>query len=131
MPTPDIAHVHFMASHRIPTWGRKTDSLFQTVFFGANDATPPNFDAKKHVPIAQYCANIISILTHPTVLAHAPCLILITPPPVDEYQRPPIPGRPDEERTRSAARTKLYADAAKEVGAELGVPVCDLWDICG
>lgn len=33
------------------------------------------------------------------------------------------------ERQRTAEHTKLYADACREIGKELGVPVLDLWSI--
>ena len=57
-------------------------------------------------------------------------MILITPPPVDEYrleESDPYNGVP--ERLRTAEHTKLYADACREVGAEVGVEVLDLWSI--
>lgn len=96
MLTSEIAHVQFIVSLLIQP-GVRILTRFQTVFFGANDATPPHYDSKKHVPVDLYRENLVSILQHPTVRAHAPHLILITPPPVDEHQRPSIPGRPDEE----------------------------------
>lgn len=46
-------------------------------------------------------------------------MILITPGPVDEYQF--------VDRQRTAEHTKMYADACREIGEELGVPVLDLW----
>ena len=66
-------------------------------------------------------------LKHPAVLAHSLHLIIIIPPPVDEHRKAPVPGHPFEEKGRSAVHTKLYADAAREVGLGLGIPVCDLW----
>ena len=52
-------------------------------------------------------------------------IILVTPPPVDEYQ---LHGFPNLD-CRAAERTKSYADACPEVGNELGVAVLHLWDI--
>jgi lysophospholipase L1-like esterase len=55
-------------------------------------------------------------------------VILLTPTPVNEYQLEGFDaskGTPHPSRT--AAYTKLYATATREVGAELGVPVADLW----
>ena len=56
--------------------------------------------------------------------------MLITPPPLDEH------GREKSETEmgitvprRSAEHTRLYADATREVGSTLGVPVLDLWTI--
>lgn len=62
-----------------------------------------------------------SLITHETIEAHQPRIILITPGPVDEYQF--------FARQRTAEHTKLYADACREIGKELGVPVLDLWSV--
>lgn len=42
---------------------------------------------------------------------------MITPPPVNTHQW----------TDRIFEETKLYAEAAKEVGAQVGVPVADVW----
>lgn len=62
-----------------------------------------------------------SLITHETIKAHQPRIILITPGPVDEYQF--------DDQLRTAEHTKMYADACREIGKELGVPVLDLWSI--
>jgi hypothetical protein len=57
-------------------------------------------------------------------------MLLVTPPPIDERQR-------DIADTlkgwtivrRNAENTKAYADAVKAVGAELDVPVVDLFTV--
>ena len=57
-----------------------------------------------------------------------PRLILVTPPPVDEYQLEEsqlLKGT--SEILRTAEHTKLYADACREIGNEIGVVVLDLW----
>lgn len=33
------------------------------------------------------------------------------------------------DRQRTAEHTKMYADACREIGKELGVPVLDLWSV--
>ena len=55
------------------------------------------------------------------VRLHNPHLILITPPPVNEYQLN-FPGV-----TRTAETTRQYAVTCREVGETLGVAVLDLW----
>lgn len=97
-----------------------SDSL-QTIFFGANDAVLPDSPTHQHVPLQEYKQNLRSLITHETIEAHQPRIILITPGPVDEYQF--------FVRQRTAEHTKLYADACREIGKELGVPVLDLWSV--
>ena len=63
-------------------------------------------------------------------MAQKPRLILLTPPPVNEYQLETadlVKARADP--VRSAEHTKKYADACREVGAEVGVVVLDVWSI--
>lgn len=102
----------------------------QTVFFGANDACLPGSSTGQHVPLNKYKQNLGDILTHGTVTMHGPRIILITPPPVNEYLlEKPTAEDPVRERMRTAEHTKKYADACREVGKELGVVVLDLWSI--
>ena len=57
-------------------------------------------------------------------------MILLTPPPVNEYQLEAADLA--EGRTgplRSAEHTKKYADACRDVGAEVGVVVLDVWSV--
>ena len=71
-----------------------------------------------------------TILGHSSVVAQKPRLILLTPPPVNEYQLDEsdlVEGRKDP--LRSAEHTKKYADACREVGAEVGLVVLDVWSI--
>lgn len=65
---------------------------------------------------------------HPSVTAHCPSIILVTPAPVDEYQmmvRDALKGYTMPQRT--AANTKKYADACQGIGEELNLPVVNLW----
>ncbi|KAI1913578.1 hypothetical protein LOZ53_005339 [Ophidiomyces ophidiicola] len=89
-----------------------------TVFFGANDAVLPPYE--QHVPLDKYRQYLKDILTHEAVRAQNTKLLLLTPPPVNEYKLEPTPAR-------SAATTKKYADACREVGTALKVPVVDIW----
>jgi isoamyl acetate esterase len=76
-----------------------------------------------HVTPDQYRHNLISIITHPIVQAQRPRILLITPPPVDEYAL----ADSGMGGSRTAERTRLYADITVGVGEELGVAVLDIW----
>jgi lysophospholipase L1-like esterase len=111
MPDPSQARVRLM-----------------TVFFGANDACIPG--NAQHVPLDEYLANLKATLHHPAVLAHQAKVLLVTPAPVDEHQLEPNDlaiGYSSVQRT--AANTKRYADACRDLGKQLDVPVVDLWTI--
>lgn len=64
-------------------------------------------------------------------------ILLISPPPVNTYQRNAILAArdPPQQPDRKFEITKLYAEAVLEVGAEAGVIVVDayssLWDAAG
>ena len=88
----------------------------------------PSSSTGQHVPLSLYKENIKRILRHPSVTSQQPRLILVTPPPVDEYQLEQsqlLKGT--TEVLRTAEHTKLYADACRDVGNEIGVVVLDLW----
>ena len=88
----------------------------------------PSSSTGQHVPLTQYKENLKRILVHPSLAVHQPRLILITPPPVDEYQLEESHHLNGScEILRTADHTRLYADACREVGKELGVVVLDLW----
>nr|POE79715.1 isoamyl acetate-hydrolyzing esterase 1 like [Quercus suber] len=118
LPSPHQAHLRFM-----------------TVFFGANDARFPNTPGgpEQHVPLAQYKANLRSIVMHPSLKEHSNVrIILITPPPIEErkLRKADLAKLPQLEWTprRAAATTARYAEAVRLVGQELQVPVLDIWD---
>lgn len=74
--------------------------------------------------------NLRTICTHECVKAQSPRLIIITPPPVNEYKMEPVDimkGHNGLQRT--AEHTRAYANAARKVGEELQLPVLDLWSI--
>lgn len=96
------------------------------IFFGANDACLPG--QSQHVPLQRYCQILKLLCLSPSVVAHDPTVLLVTPPPVNEYQmniQDALKGYTIPRRT--AANTKMYADACRQVGKELNVPVVDLW----
>ena len=131
MPKPEQAHLRFMV--RFTPHSFRTPSSFsalQAVFFGANDACLPGSETGQHVPLSEYKKNLRSILEHSSVIIQKPRLILLTPPPVNEYQMENAELQKGYSKPlRSAEHTKTYADACRSVGAELGVPVLDLWSI--
>ena len=100
------------------------------MFFGANDACLPGSSTDQHVPLDQFKKNLKAIVNHSCVVAQKPRMILITPPPVNEYRLEEsdlVKGLTDPRRT--AEHTKKYADATREIGAELGVVVFDIWSL--
>jgi isoamyl acetate esterase len=103
-----------------------------SVWFGANDAAIP--PSPQHVLLPEFIANmkhIINMIKSPSSPHYSPEteIILITPPPVNTYQReeelanrdPPLKLDREFEVTRS------YAMAVKEVGEEAGLGVADVW----
>lgn len=101
----------------------------QTVFFGANDAVLPGLP--QHIPLDEYRWNLKKIIQHKVLKPHDPKFILITPPPICEYATQAEDAEKGKNFVqRLAARTKEYADAALEVGEELGVPTVNLWKAC-
>lgn len=90
-----------------------------TVFFGANDACLPG--NPQHVPIEHYKQSLRNIAQYEGVERHQTSIVLIVPPPVDEWQLNP--------GERSATDTARYACACREVGQELDLPILDLWTI--
>ncbi|EHA25238.1 hypothetical protein CBS147343_6215 [Aspergillus niger] len=108
-PTPERANVRLM-----------------TIWFGANDASLPGFE--QHVPIETYKQNLRNIIQHPLTKAQNPRIMIITPPPINEYQLAgfdAMKGNPHPTRTNAHARK--YGQAAREVAAEFGLPVADVW----
>ena len=103
---------------------------FLYVFFGANDACLEGGPSHQHVPLSSYKVNIVTLIQHPSIQAHRPHIFLITPPPINEYQR--TEGGRElgfTELERTAEHTKSYADACRDVGVSLGIPVIDLWNV--
>lgn len=97
----------------------QSDVSIMTIFFGANDACLPG--SAQHVPLEEYTACMKSIVQNKLVRRHGTRVVLIIPAPVDEYQL--------SNDQRTAANTKLYADACRQVGQELKLPTVDLWSV--
>ena len=82
------------------------------------------------MPLHEYKKNLKAILEHPSVVAQKPRLVLLTPPPVNEYQLEEADLFVEyDDPLRLAEHTKKYADACREVGVEVGVVVLDVWSI--
>jgi hypothetical protein len=99
----------------------------QTIFLGANDCCFPTAVRNQCVPLPVFTKNIIKIIQHPAVVAHSPRIMLITPPPIDERSQEVLDLARGFELRRTAENTKKYADAVRNVGLDLGIPVCDAW----
>ncbi|CAG8974624.1 hypothetical protein HYALB_00009801 [Hymenoscyphus albidus] len=112
IPTPQQAHIKFL-----------------TIWLGANDSNPLGTNPPQHVPLSRFRFNLNDIISNRAVTAHIPGgleVVLITPPPVDEYLLSQnFTGERKEGRSVEGARE--YAEAVKEVGSITGVPVVDIW----
>lgn len=101
------------------------------ILFGANDACLPGSDSGQHVPLEIYQNNLRRIIRHPSIQIQSPHLILVTPPPVNEYACEESDAAKGIVGTRrTAEHTMAYADACQRVGDDLGVTVIDLWSCC-
>lgn len=98
----------------------------QTIFFGPNDACVPGHE--QHVPLEEYKENLKRIIQHPATQAQNPRIVLITPPPINEYQLEAFDSEKENPHpSRTASLAKSYAEAAREVAASLNVPAADIW----
>jgi hypothetical protein len=79
------------------------------------------------VPLDNYEQNLINIINHPSVKAQQPAILLVTPPPVDEYGLAENGFEQDDEVYRTAENTMKYAKACISVGERLNVKVLDIW----
>lgn len=90
-----------------------------TVFFGANDACLPG--SAQHVPIDKYTACMKGIVQHELVRRQWTRVVLIILAPVDKCRL--------SKNERTAANTKCYADACRQVGQELKLLMVGLWSV--
>jgi lysophospholipase L1-like esterase len=83
------------------------------------------------VPIDDYKANLVKIITHPSIQAHQPKILLVTPPPVDEIKLARLDvAAGHESATRKSAVTAAYGEKVREIAREHpGVEVIDLWQV--
>jgi lysophospholipase L1-like esterase len=98
------------------------------VFLGANDASRPGVENRQHVPLDEYVSNLENIITHPSVTAHNPKVVLVAPAPIDEH----LVWAHDKSQGRAAVSRKnvdlkKYSEAVVGLGEKLGIPVVNLW----
>ncbi|KAJ5619152.1 hypothetical protein N7510_003136 [Penicillium lagena] len=127
MPTPAQAKVELLVSGPIDLVEAQLTSS-KIVCFGANDSCLPHDPTGHHVPLEAYCENLTAMITCAEVKAHLPRILLVTPPPIDEYQRVLA----DQSKgyfqiRRTATNTRKYAQACKETASRLNVPTVDIW----
>ncbi|KAL4785794.1 SGNH hydrolase-type esterase domain-containing protein [Aspergillus varians] len=109
-PAPETASVRFM-----------------TIWFGANDASIESTTGQ-HVPLDVYKKNLAWLVQYPATVAQQPRILIITPAPVNEHQMEAFDVEKGYDHpTRKNSLTRQYAEAAREVGDSLKVPVIDLW----
>lgn len=92
---------------------------------GANDAVFESM--KQHVPIERFKTNIIRLIAQLT--SHGAQLVLVTPPATDglgwaQFQKE-RDGTAELFISRSTEHTNKYADAIREIGQQLSLPVVD------
>ncbi|GAA5843706.1 hypothetical protein JCM9279_000109 [Rhodotorula babjevae] len=110
-----------------PTTADGPKTQLVTLWLGANDAVLPN--ELQAVPLDRFKANLRAIVA----LVHDRCpeasVVLITPTPfhpegwLDERVRRGL----TREHDRAPERTREYAEAARQVGNELNLPVADAY----
>jgi hypothetical protein len=102
--------------------------LFTTIFLGANDAVKLEFNARQHVPLSEYVANLRLIVRHIQALGsptHPAHILLLAPPPIDEacYQdvfRRQFSLTMAEVQDRTYEQSRGYAKACVELAVEMG-----------
>ncbi|TFK54844.1 SGNH hydrolase [Heliocybe sulcata] len=102
------------------------------IWLGANDAIVPQPHYIHSVSLSALASNLrklISMVKSPDSPYYAPWtrVVLMTPPPVDTYQRAEDARAQGLGLDRDFDKTRRYAEAIKEVGDADGIPVVDLW----
>lgn len=100
---------------------------------GANDAVLPGM--VQHVPLEEYKQNLRAMAKYFSSLSPDTTVLLLTPPPLHEddwnSELKTITGSPNPPVDRSFNVTRLYGEAVKEVGAEMGLAVVDVHGALG
>ncbi|CRG91873.1 GDSL esterase/lipase At5g62930 [Talaromyces islandicus] len=109
-PPPHVARVRFLL-----------------LFVGANDSVVDR-TSRHHVSIDDYKANLEHIVNHPVTRLQNPKIILVTPPPICEYQQTQV----DKEKgfsflRRRSENTKKYAEACLDVASRMNLVGVDIW----
>lgn len=103
-----------------------------TILLGSNDCALQGCLTNQHVPIDEYKQNLADIVVHLEKNGlERRKIILLTPPPYYhenfvkfwvESGKPGVPKRSNEQ-------PKIYAKACLELGASIGVDVCDVHSV--
>ncbi|KAK7730850.1 hypothetical protein SLS53_008928 [Cytospora paraplurivora] len=97
------------------------------VLLGANDAAIPMEVDNQGLPLEQYKANLRKIITHTNITAHAPKVLVVTPPPLDEIRTTELDTPKYGRSVRQQGRSAAYSQAARDVAAEVpGTVLIDL-----
>jgi len=131
---PTVFNKDMMMTHP----NSSTNTLFVTVFFGANDASLPTGEREhnQHVPIEEYEQNlriiVADIIGNKLEEEQKTPIILITPPPLDEkawdkYCREEF----DDLSPRSNEQSKLYGERVKLVANDMGCSIVDSFSLLG
>mmetsp|Transcript_30059 Transcript_30059/g.30527 ORF Transcript_30059/g.30527 Transcript_30059/m.30527 type:complete len:272 (+) Transcript_30059:37-852(+) len=107
-----------------------TTPKFVTIFFGANDASIPEWP--QHVPLQEYRTNIEHMIL--TIQKRLPqcVIVLITPPPIWEEKLKQFNIDKGETNpaffiNRTNSRAKMYAEVVTALAQKYEVGVIDLW----
>ncbi|KAI5764781.1 IAH1 [Gulo gulo luscus] len=116
---------------RLITKGNSLDSpAAVTIFFGANDSALKDENPKQHVPLAEYAANLHTMVRHLSA-AGVPGsrVVLVTPPPLCEaaWEQECLLQGCKLNRLNSVVGE--YAGACVQVAQDCGVDVLDLWTL--
>lgn len=116
---------------RIIRKGNSLDSpVAVTIFFGANDSALKDENPKQHIPLAEYAANLKSMVWY-LQRAGVPGsrVVLITPPPLWEaaWEQECLLQGCRLNRLNSVVGE--YAGACLQVAQDCGVDVLDLWTL--
>jgi lysophospholipase L1-like esterase len=106
------------------------------IFFGANDARlldPEDAAIKEldqHVPQEVFEANLLAIINDPSVQAHKPRIVLVTPPPIDEdmCQSNELASKGIQHPRHLAAVTYQYSEVVCRIAkADQSIALANVW----
>uniref|UniRef100_A0A8C3WLD1 1-alkyl-2-acetylglycerophosphocholine esterase n=1 Tax=Catagonus wagneri TaxID=51154 RepID=A0A8C3WLD1_9CETA len=101
-----------------------------TIFFGANDSALKEENPRQHVPLAEYEANLKSMVQYlRSVDVPAARLILITPPPLCEAAWEQECLQQGCKLNRLNLVVGEYARACLQVAQDCGTDALDLWTL--
>ncbi|PBP17839.1 ubiquitin carboxyl-terminal hydrolase 19 [Diplocarpon rosae] len=126
----NTANISVILPHLIPsTSAARVDYLL--LLLGSNDACLPDNPTGQHVPLEKYRANLEGILTHPSIIAHDPTILLVTPPPINEvHLQEQDFAKGQAAVSRHQAVTAKYADVVRHIAEDATnkkVVLVDLW----